>query len=290
MTYATFIDKMRRELGDTKRRVHVDWTGDGATTAFQMPDGNYPVLESSYTVKVNGVTQTETTHYTIDVQTGLLTFVTAPTDTHAVTIDCFSVRLTDADWLTIVNDVIRSLGDDFFKEFVDTSSLTTTANMLSLSLVSGIPLCIAVYSLFTRSSTSEDWSPAENFCNWKYDRENNVIYFSARSAFPNTGEYIKIRGLKTYTLGDETSDTLDLQDRYLTILELGCSARYWMWRYKEVVEMVSKMSLEATRTPLQELIMLVDRFKRDFELEKARLKPAKPAFFIPQYQERFGRP
>ena len=291
MLFSALITKLRNQVGDKRRRVHVDWTGDAATTVFQMPQGTFPVLDqaATYTVTVAGATKTETTDYTLDKDTGTLVMVSAPASNAAVTIDCSAVHLTDANWLQIINDVTTSLGDDFWKEFVDTT-LTTTANMLSLSLVSDIPNCIAVYELQHRPNTGENWRVVEDFANWRYDRENNIIYFGDRNAFTITSQLIRIRGLKTYTLGTAVSDTIDVQDRFVTILEYGAIARYWKYRYKDVVELVSKMTQENTRTPLQELIMLSDRFDRLYEMEKAKLKPQKPSRVIPRFREGQGRP
>lgn len=292
MTYATFIQNLRNQVGDTRRRVHVDWTGDGSTTTFQIPKDYYPVYDvaGTYVVKVNGVTQTEVTNYTLDKETGTLVFGVAPPNGQAVIIDHSAVHLTDASWLDIVNRVILSLGDDFWKEFVDTTNFTTTANMLSLALTASQPNCIAVYEFAHRLNTGEDWQPVENFTNWRYDKDNNTIYIGSREIFTATGELLKIRGLKKYTLGDDTGDTLDVQDAFLTILEFGSIGRYWRYRYKDVVELVTKFTQEPSRTPLQELIMLADRAERDYEREKAKLKPQKPARQIPVYKEGGGRP
>lgn len=291
MTYATFISQLRSQVGDTKRRVHVDWTGDGTTTVFKLPDETFPILDdaTTYTVKLATVAQTETTHYTLDKVTGTLTMITAPTNGTALSIDNIAVYLLDADWLQVTNDVIKSLGDDFWKEFIDTAH-TATANMLSLSLVSLQANAIAVYEFQRRVATTDDWTSVEEDCNWRYDRDNNIIYIGIRSAFDLTGELLRIRGLKKYTLGTLVSSTLDVQDQYQTVLEYGCIARYWRWRYKSVVELVSKMSQEASRTPLQELIMLSDRFDRLYEIEKGKLKPGKPARIIPLYKQGGGRP
>ena len=291
MTYAQWITKMRNQTGDTRRRVHVDWLGDGSTTVFQMPDDSYPVLDQAgtYIVKVNGSTKTEVTDFTLDKQTGTLVFGVAPTNGHTVTIDSSAVYLTDDSWLKVTNDVIASMGDDFFKEFTDETNFTTSANMLSLSLTGSQANCIAVYEFAYRSNSTEDWAPVENFCNWRYDRDNNKIFISSRDIFTTAGELLKVRGLKTYTLGTAVSDTVDVQDRFMTIVEYGCLARYWRWRYKNVVELISKLSTEPTRTPLQELIMLSDRFDRLYELEKAKLKPQKPARILPVFKEGVGR-
>jgi len=292
MLYSALITELRNQVGDTRRRVHVDFTGDGSTTVFQLPTDTFPVLEQAgtYTVKVATTTKAETTDYTLDKEAGTLVFVaTAPTNGQAVTFDGSAVYLTDADWLAIINQVIKSLGDDYWKEFIDAVH-TATANMLSLSLVSLQANCIAVYEFQRRTATTDNWTPVEESCNWRYDRDNNVIYIGDRDAFDTTGEYLRIRGLKTYTLGTATTATIDVQDKYLTVLEYGCIARYWRWRYKSVVELVSKMTQEASRTPLQELIMLSDRFDRLYEQEKMKLKPGKPARIIPPYKEGGGRP
>lgn len=292
MTYATFIGQLRAQVGDTRRRKHVEWTANGTDTVFQMPADSFPVYDdaTTYVVKDNGSTKTESTDYTLDKETGTLIFAVAPTVNHVITIDCSAVYLTDASWLTIVNNVILSLGDDFWKEFTDDTNFTATANMLSLSLVASQPKCIAVYDFQRRTATSNDWAPVANDVNWRYDRDNNIIYIGLRDAFTTTGELLKIRGLKKYTLGTAVSDTLDVQDAYLTIIEFGSIARFWRFRYKSVVELVSKNVQENTRTPLQELIMLSDRAERDYERERGKLKPMKPAYFIPVKKEGGGKP
>ena len=290
MTYATYIDQLRRQSGDTKQRTHVDWTGDGTTSVFQMPDDTFPVYDdsSTYTVKVATVTKTEVTDYTLDKSTGTLSFVSAPTNGQAVTIDCYAVHLLDADWLLIINNVINAMGDDFWKEFMDTT-LAATVNMVSLDLSTAQPNCIAIYGYSYKPSASDDWIPLENITNWRYDRENNVLYNGSRNDF--TSAYsLKLRGLKKFVQGATVGSTLDVPDRYLTILEAGSLARYYRWRYKSVIELVSKLSTESSRTPLQELMMLGDRFDRSFEQEKARLKPQKPPRVIPVYREAWGRP
>jgi len=292
MTFTTFISQLRNQVGDTRRRVHIDFVGDATTTVFQMPQDTFPVLDqaATYAVKLAGATQTETTHYTLDKEAGTLVMVTAPTNGTALTIDSSAVYLTDASYLQITNDVTKSLGDDFFKEFVDATNFLTTANMLSLSLVASQPNCIAVYELGYRSATTEDWTPVENFSNWRYDRDNNIIYIGGRESFSISNQFLRIRGLKTYTLGATVGDTIDIQDKFMTIIELGSIARYWKYRYKNVIQLISKMSTESTRTPLQELMMLADRFTRDFMDEKARLKPGKPARQLPNLLNGSPRP
>lgn len=89
-------------------------TGTGAQTIFQIVK-KYTVGANTYTrtinkivtgtlqVFVNGVLQTLTTHYTVNMNTGVITFVTAPPNGQAVTVTCeFDVPVRfDVDSLPI---------------------------------------------------------------------------------------------------------------------------------------------------------------------------------------------
>lgn len=72
-------------------------TGDGGTTAFQLIK-TYDLsggvvnqreikkpIDGTVLIALNGVTQIETTHYTVDYTTGIVTFVTAPSASVSVT-------------------------------------------------------------------------------------------------------------------------------------------------------------------------------------------------------------
>lgn len=74
-------------------------TGDGATTDYQIVKkytvGTYTFTRNIFkpvsgtlVVKVNNVTQTLTTDYTINYDTGIVSFVVAPTSTHPIVVSC----------------------------------------------------------------------------------------------------------------------------------------------------------------------------------------------------------
>lgn len=74
-------------------------TGDGSTTVFQArkpyTSGGITyfrdltkLVSGTVSVYVNGAIQTPTTDYTVDLQTGLITFVAAPTNTHPIALIC----------------------------------------------------------------------------------------------------------------------------------------------------------------------------------------------------------
>ncbi len=68
MLYSALISQLRNQVGDIRRRTHVDFTGDGSTMIFQLPIDTFPVLDQAgtYVLKIATVTQTETTNFTLD--------------------------------------------------------------------------------------------------------------------------------------------------------------------------------------------------------------------------------
>lgn len=88
--------------------------GDGTIKKFQTQI--YPIIALSEAVRVNGTAKTRTTDYAIDNDTGLITFVVAPTDTHIIDGDYYwsvfsDVNITDllARYNGQVNPVLRDL-------------------------------------------------------------------------------------------------------------------------------------------------------------------------------------
>lgn len=99
------VDTVRALVNDKAQAASVTETGDGATVRYNLP--YYPVVAASYAVYVNGSLQTETTHYSINRDTGVVTFVTAPTSGHAVRVDYSHHVISDDDieaFLTLYGD------------------------------------------------------------------------------------------------------------------------------------------------------------------------------------------
>ena len=59
--------------------------GDGSTTTFWM--ANAPVIPGSHSVKIDGMSQAYGTAYSVDFDTGLVTFVDAPAPSSEITAD-----------------------------------------------------------------------------------------------------------------------------------------------------------------------------------------------------------
>ena len=133
-----------KDWGDYQLTNEPIGTGDGSITAFQIVKNYDPsqiilgapglltYLREIYlprpglVVKVNGVTQTLTTHYTISA-TGLIAFVTAPASGHAITVTGefdvpvrFNTQRLD---LTINENSIAEIGSLPIREVIGTAEL-----------------------------------------------------------------------------------------------------------------------------------------------------------------------
>lgn len=283
MTYGTFIDQLRIQSGDLKKTAGATWTADGSTKVLLLPVLSYPVLAASYTMKKNGVNLTETTDFTIDLETGRIDIVSLPANGDIFEFVGTRVSLTDNAWIGIINDVIRAMSEAFFKEVTDSVTFTTTAHMRSLALAD----FIAVFDIGYYPTGNTDLVNAQN---WRFSPDEEKAYFGDYDEFQATGNVVKVRGLKKYTLGALISDTLDMQDRFLGVLKLGCIAQYWRYKIRENVENLAKITQDTTRTGIQELIMLADRYDRWFQIDWQKLSPPRPSHRIPIFNPRKGRP
>lgn len=84
-------------------------TGTGEQTIFNFQWK--PIVENSEVVRVNGIVQTKTTHYSIDYSTGVIQFVNAPALGESITVD-YSV-------VFIPKDVNHVLDVSFAFQFAD---------------------------------------------------------------------------------------------------------------------------------------------------------------------------
>lgn len=78
----TNLELLRKEIADPYRSAFDTNLGDGETIEFKLAHGN--VKEESLVVCVGGTVQT---HYSVDLEEGMITFVTAPVDAVSVTAD-----------------------------------------------------------------------------------------------------------------------------------------------------------------------------------------------------------
>jgi uncharacterized protein (TIGR02217 family) len=88
-----------KDWSDFELSAETIGTGDGSTTEFQITKtytsgalsfvrNIFKIVASTVTVTVNSVEVTEGVDYTVNYNTGVITFSVAPTNTHAIAVTC----------------------------------------------------------------------------------------------------------------------------------------------------------------------------------------------------------
>jgi hypothetical protein len=72
------VATVRTLLGDIPKYDRHAANGDAGSKTFAFPSGRFPVITGSVTVTVDGTTLVEPDDYTLDVETGVTTFVSPP--------------------------------------------------------------------------------------------------------------------------------------------------------------------------------------------------------------------
>lgn len=276
MLYSELITILRRESRDIKQPMHDSATGDGVSTYIRSTE--YPIIEDSYTVKVGGVTQTDTTDYIFDLDSGWVGFDTAVASGTGITMDYLYANVNDTGWINIINDTIRDLDSyGYFKnEVVDETTLTTIADTIEYSCPTGCKeLCNVWFKMADVSNYN--WCDLSERANWRYNKQANKLYLDR----PLTAGYpLKVQYLEKYTLYDDLTDTIDLQDEYMNILKMGTLARYYEHLIGSKMEIESKITREVTVTPMQNIQSLASHYEKRYESAKVRSKPMPPMKII----------
>lgn len=103
----TDLQLLRKTIADAPKHGFDDDTGDGETTIYQL--SHAPVADVQ--VWVNNVLKVITTHYTIDLEAGVVTFVTPPPVEHLVEIKYTFSVFGDAElleFLTLDGSVLKT--------------------------------------------------------------------------------------------------------------------------------------------------------------------------------------
>lgn len=272
MLVSAFITQLRRFARDLKLNAKETFDGDGSTSAFRLR--NYPVIESSYTVKVGG---TETTAFTVDTDTGVFTFTSPPVaGTDNVTISYKYAKLSDSEWLEIFNSVIAELGDKIWTDTSDTTTLTTVANQSEYDLDDISTEIFKVIGVWYRSSSSVDWTSISADTNIKYLREQNKLVL--RPYLQVSGYEMKVRYLERFSEYDATTDTITHPDKYLKPIQYFCLAQFMDRMQARLIESLGANVKQDSYQPLGNLTSVRNNYERLAEKALIRVKPRMPAY------------
>jgi len=248
MLYSALILTLRSELKDFGRIHQETIDGDASTLNFILK--NTPVKDASYVVKIGGVTKTETTDYTIDKDTGVLTFVSAPASgSDNVSVSYQSVKIRDADYIQLINDGIDHFRWKFWKETDNSTTITTVRNQYEydLSTLTGILYVLNVW--YKSSSAATDWNSVQAFTNWKWLARQTKLYTDP--PFDTSSLPIKIRYLKSFTKGTATTATVDIPDEILLPFKYYIYARFYERIIPEKISETAAVTTFPSFAPVQ---------------------------------------
>lgn len=283
MTYDNFITKLRTEAKDLIEPMKNTFTGDGEITLYKCTD--FPIIENSYTVTVNGDIKTEGEDYDINLENGLISFYVPPDNEIPVVINYKFAHLTNTSWINIINKILKDMSGDFFREEYDDNFGKTEVEKYSYNAPEK---CIDVVNWWYRTSQNSNWVMVNEYSNWKYSKDINKL-FLGRPFYSNDYD-MKLHYLKGYSIGSNLDDTLDIQEDYEGVLQLGCLWRYYDYRLSDKVEIDTKIVKESTVTSLTGLQNLSTHYYRLYLKEKGRKKPTKPLKILTSRNPQGGTP
>lgn len=102
----TNLQRLRLNIHDPYLEFQDTELGDGSSIHFRL--SSYPVLDASAQVYLNGILKTETTDYSLDDDTGKITFVSAPTNGMSIFVRGEASIFSDTE----LNDILAQHGSD----------------------------------------------------------------------------------------------------------------------------------------------------------------------------------
>ena len=276
MITSAVISQLRRETGDIPKLTRMARTGDGAITIFNT--GRFPVVEGSYTVYKGTSGQTETTHYSLDLDSGDLTFQNAPASSYQAIFQGKYANWRDKNWVDAINNAVDDLAArGYFRQVVRLSRYLS-AGVRSFSAPSA---CVDAYELL-ESRTSGSYQKLGT--NWSYQQGANKIVLGNPPTVKLSGAISYLRSMQKYTA---TSATLDVQDEWVNLIKKNAKAQYWSFMAgKSAAQGNAKVeeghfSFTSLRTQARDLM-------QEFQNEAPRYKPTRPAKDIQWQQENGG--
>ena len=279
MTYLQFISKLRVELKDFAYPHKEVFDGDGTTKNFIVT--HLPIKDGSYTVKIGGATKTETTDYTLDRDTGQLTFVAAAAaGSDNVSIAYQALKIRDEDYLEIINDAIDHFRWKFWKMDTDITTLTTVKDQYEYDCSGITGILYVLNAWYKASSAATVWQAIQGITNWKYYSVLQKLYTDPTintSSLP-----MKLLYLKSITKGAATSATLDIPDEWLLPHKYYIYARFYERLIPEKIHDTSAVTTQPSFTPAQAIFNISEGYYKKAEEVAIKLAPKLPPMPIKQ--------
>jgi hypothetical protein len=279
MTYKQFIDNYLRKsvsIKDVPILTQDIFDGDGTTLTFRTNE--VPIIESSYTVKIGGTVKTETTHYTLDLDSGLLLFTAgnAPASGNDnVTIDYKYAKMRDSDFLEAINAGIRHFSEDVYDDVIDDSSVVMVADQVDYDLGSLLSSSIfLVVSVEFREGSSSEWKELSLYgSTWTFHKESKNLHINPP---PQNAYELRIRYLASMSEGATTASTIPFGSRYYEAYKNYATSIYWERVMALTVNQTSSVAKEPTFENSTNILRVVSFYLEKAEQEMAKIKMQKP--------------
>lgn len=269
MITSALITQCRQDYGDILKSTQVRKTGDSVSTLYNL--GSFPVKETSYSIYKGTSGQTETTHYTIDLDSGDLQFVTAP-GAIEVRADFQYAQWRDANWRLAINNAIEELNArGFFRQVVRNKTLMAiSANVREYA---GPSACIDIseFLLFDDRTISGDYTRPPG--NWSYQQDANKLVLAWT---PSTAEKTAIsylRNLQTYTA---TSATLDILNDWIVLIKKKAGAQFYRFMAGKIAKQ-GNANIDEGHFSFTNLRAMALDLDNEFDIMARRKKPTRPA-------------
>jgi hypothetical protein len=276
MLVSAFITILRRYANDIPVLTRDLWDGDGATLAFRTKHN--PIVNTDYSLYVGSTLQTETTDYTLDKDSGLIEFVSAPAaGSDNVSFTYYYANLSDTGWIDVINNVIRDWKEKIWVDAIDETAFTTVANQDDYDMDTIDTKIFAVLGVWLSSGTTY-WADASSETNVRYFKEQNILNF--RPAFDSSGYTMRIRYLKSYAEISAVTDTFTIPERYHSAFQHACAAEYLdRFTMKMINDSGAKVKEETYKT-LETIARMADRNRLIAREKLGKVRPIMPATSI----------
>ena len=282
MTVLQFINKLRLELKDFPRLQRDKFDGDASTTLFVL--STVPIKDATYVVKVGGATQTETTDYSLDKDTGILEFVSAPASgSDNVVVTYKSVKIRDEDYIEIICDAIDYFKWKFWKMAIDTTTLTSVKDQYEYDCSGITGILYVLNAWYKDSSGSTIWQAIQSVTNWKYYVEQVKLYTDP--PFTSGSLPMKLLYLKSFTKPTATSETLDIPTKWLLPFKYYIYARYYEQLIPERIHDTSAVTTQPSFSPSQVIYNIAQSFQEKADRVATKIAPKLPPMPIKQLHE-----
>jgi len=270
MITSALITSCRREFGDVAKSSQTARYGDGTSTLFNL--GKFPIIESSYTIYYNTSAKVETTHYTLDLDSGDLLTTAAQASTINIKANFKHAQFRDRHWVEAINYGIEALNSrGFFRQVIrDKTVMALSANITEMA---GPTKAVDVYELLA----SDDFTTSGTFkklqTQWSYQQDANKVVLGSKPSRAGALATSYLRNLRTY---EATSATIDSLDDWIPLIKKSAGAYYYRYLAGKVAQQGDAVTDEG-HYRVKDLLALATTHEQDFERLAARKKPTRPA-------------